>query len=264
LRVQDVMNRNHPTIYPDELATKARAFLRDLKLRILPVVGDNKQLLGVVSRNDVMTISSSVSVMRVKGIMSVARFRATMDMDTAQAAREMVRLDEWYVPVVKSQHDDAYCGVLGLEHIIRVLYDKKVARLKVPLSDVMSTEQLFICSPDDEADNIWHRMKERSFAACPVVARGKPVGIVTQQNLIESGAIFPAFEAKKGRFKNPSTIITIMRTPALSLKPYNTVGDAAKLMLEKDIGRMPIVDNRGQLVGIVDREDVVKALLKQD
>jgi len=127
----------------------------------------------------------------------------------------------------------------------------------------MSTEQLFVCSPDDEADNIWHRMKERSFAACPVVAKGKTVGIVTQQNLIESGAVFPAFEAKKGRFRAPSTILTIMKTPAWSLKPNNTIEDAAKLMLEKDIGRIPIIDDKGKLVGIVDREDVVKALMKQ-
>jgi CBS domain-containing protein len=126
----------------------------------------------------------------------------------------------------------------------------------------MSSEQLLVCSPEDEADNIWHKMKDRSFAACPVLSKKRTVGIITQQDLIESGAAFPAFEAKKGRFKNPPTILTVMKTPALSLKTTNNVGDAAKLMLARDIGRIPIVDNKGQLVGIVDREDIVKALLK--
>jgi len=255
------MNRNHPWIYPDELATKARALLRDSKLRILPVVGDAKLLLGAVSRNDVMAISSSVSTVRVKGIMSAPQFVATLDMDAIQAVQAMFRADEWYVPVVKSQQDTTYVGVLGLEHVIKVLYDKKVARLKVPLSDIMSTEDILVCSPDDEADNVWYKMKERSFAACPVVTKNKIIGIVTLQNLIERGATFPTFEAKKGRFKAPSTILTIMRTPALSLRPSNTVGDAARLMLEKDIGRIPIVDDKGRLVGIVDREDVLKALI---
>jgi len=256
------MNRNHPSIYPDELATKARAVLRDFKLRILPVVDDRKQLLGFVSRNDVMTISSSVSTMRVKGIMSTVRFAATLDMDAVQSAREMMRLDEWYVPVVKSQRDNSYVGVLGLEHIIKSFYEKKTPRLRMSLSDAMSTEQLLICSPDDEADNIWHMMKERSFAACPVVAKGKAVGIVTLQNLLEGGAMLLGFESKKGRFKAPSTINTIMRTPVLSLRPNNTVGDAARLMVEMNIGRVPIVDNKGHLIGIVDREDVMKALIR--
>ena len=256
------MNRNHPSIYPDELATKARAVLRDFKLRILPVVDDNKQLLGVISRNDVMVISSSVSTMRVKGVMSAVRFAANLDMAAIGAVREMMRLDEWYVPVVKSQRDNSYVGVLGLEHVTKAFYDKKVPRLKTPLSEVMSTEHLLICSPHDEADNVWLKMKERSFAACPVVSKGKAIGIVTQLNLLESGAMFPAFEAKKGRFKAPSTIFTVMKTPVLSLKPDSTVGDATKLMQEKDVGRIPIVDNKGQLVGIVDREDVLKALIK--
>jgi len=262
LRVQDIMNRNHPSIYPDELATKARAVLRDFKLRILPVVGDRKQLLGFVSRNDVMTISSSVSTVRVKGIMSAVRFAATLDMDAVRSAQEMMRLDEWYVPVVKSQRDNSYIGVLGLEHIIKSFYEKKTPRLRMPLSDIMSTEQLLFCSPNDEADNIWHMIKERSFAACPVVTKGKAVGIVTLQNLLESGAMLPGFESKKGRFKAPSTINTIMRTPVQSLRPSNTVGDAARLMVEMDIGRVLIVDDKGHLIGIADREDVLKALIK--
>jgi len=262
LRVQDLMNRNHPSIYADELATKARAVLRDFGLRVLPVVDEHKRLLGVISRNDVMTISSSVSTMRVKGIMSNVHFAATLDMDAIQAVREMIRLDEWYAPVVKSQQDPSYTGMLGLEHIIKALYEKKVARLSTPLSEVMSTKQLTLCAPDDEADNVWKKMKQRSFAACPVVVKGKPVGIVTQQNLLESGATFPSFEAKKGRFKTHSTIFSIMKTPVVSLKPNNTIGDAAKLMLRKNIGRVIIVDNKGLLIGIVDREDVLRALIK--
>ena len=262
MRVQDVMNRNHPIIYADELATKARAVLRDFGLRVLPVVDERKRLLGIISRNDVLTISSSVSTMRVKGIMSNVRFVATLKMDAVQAVREMLQLDEWYVPVVKSTQDNSYVGMLGLEHVIKAFYDRKVARLSTPLSNVMSTRQLMLCSPDDEADNVWKKLKQRSFAACPVVVKGKPVGIVTQQNLLESGTIFPTFEAKKGRFKAPSTISAIMRTPVVSLKPNNTVGDAAKLMLKKNIGRVPVIDNKGLLIGIVDREDVLRALVK--
>lgn len=264
MRVQEVMDRNHPSIYPDELVTKARAVLRDFKLRILPVVDDGKRLLGVLSRNNIMTVSSSVSAVRVKGIMNAARFIATLDMDAVKAAREMLRADEWYVPVTRSQHDKSYVGVLALENVIRSFYEKKTPRLRMPLSDVMSTKGLLICSPNDEVDNVWHMMKERSFAGCPVVAKGKIVGIMTLQNLLESGTTLPGLEAKKGRFKSRSTITGIMRKPVFSLKPDNTVGDAAKLMLEKNIGRVPITDTKGQLVGIVDREDVLKALIKPE
>jgi CBS domain-containing protein len=94
------------------------------------------------------------------------------------------------------------------------------------------------------------------------VTKGKVVGIMTQHNLLESGTMLPKFEAKKGRFKSRSTINNIMKTLIFSLKPDNTVEDAAKLMLRKNIGRVPITDNKGQLLGIVDREDILKALIK--
>jgi len=261
LLVQDVMDRNHPFIYADELATKARAVLRERGIRVLPVLDGNKRLVGMLSRNEVMSITSSVSAIRVKGIMSTHPYAATPDMDVVQTMREMIRLDEWYVPVVRSSQDLSYIGVLGLEHFILKALERDVARLSTPLSAVMSA-QLFTCSPSDETDNVWQQMKKRSFAACPVVEKGKPVGIVTQQNLLESGGLLPGFEAKKGRFKTPTKISSIMKTPVVSLTTADTVRDAAVLMLEKNIGRVPIVNDKGVLVGIVDREDVVKTLIK--
>jgi len=261
LLVKDVMDRNHPFLYVDELATKARAVLRERGLRVLPVLDENKRLVGMISRSDVMSITSSVSAIRVKGIMSTHPYAATPDMDVVQTLREMIRLDEWYVPVVKSSHDLSYVGVLGLEHFILKALERDVGRLSTPLSAVMST-QLVTCTPDDESDNVWQQMKDHSFAACPVVEKGKPVGIVTQQNLLESGGLFPGFEAKKGRFKTPTKISSVMKTPVVTLKPTDTVRDAAVRLLEKNIGRVPIVDDKGRLVGIVDREDVVKTLIK--
>jgi len=261
LLVKDVIDRNHPFIYVDELATKARAILRERGLRALPVLDGNKRLVGMLSRSDVMSITSSVSAIRVKGIMSAHPYVATPDMDVVQTMREMIHLDEWYVPVVKSSQDLSYVGVLGLEHFILKALERDVARLSTPLSAVMST-QLFTCSPNDETDNIWQQMKKRSFAACPVVEKGKPMGIVTQQNLLESGGLLLGFEAEKGRFKAPMKISSVMKTPVFSLKLTDTVRDAAVLMLEKNIGRVPIVNDKGVLVGIVDREDVVKTLIK--
>jgi len=94
-----------------------------------------------------------------------------------------------------------------------------------------------------------------------VVKKGKLVGIVTQKDLLDTRAVFPSFEAKKGRFKAPSKISSVMKTSVASLKPTATVKEAADLMLRKNIGRVPIVDEKGKLIGMVDREDITKALL---
>jgi len=260
LRVQEIMDRTYPPLYADEFATKARAVLRDRALRVLPIVDEQKRLIGMISRGDIMTITSSVSPIRVKGIMSTPKFVATVDMDVLHAVREMIRLDEWYVPVVKSAEDSGYMGVLGLEHFLSAFLKKGSAKLSRLVSEIMST-RIVTCSPDDEVDNVWRLMQERALAGIPVVEKEKLVGIVSQKNFLDSGVIFPLFEAKKGRFKAPSKISSVMKTPVFSLKPTATVREAAELMLERNIGRVPITGDKGKLIGIVDREDVVKALL---
>lgn len=260
MRVQNLMNRKYPSLYSDELATKARAILRNRELRVLPVVDKHKHFIGMISRSDIMAITSSVSPIRAKGIMSMPRFIAAEEMDVIQVAREMIRSDEWYAPVVKSSQDYTYLGMLGLENLIDLFLKKGFAKLAKPLSEIMSTEPV-TCSPDDDVDNVWRLMQEHSFAGLPVVKKGKLVGIVTQKNLLDSGVVFPMFEAKKGRFKAPSKISSVMRTSVISLKPASLVKEAAKLMLEKNIGRVPIIDGKGKLIGVVDREDIVKALL---
>lgn len=260
MRVQDLTDRRYPSIYADELATKARAILRQRGLRTLPVVGEHKRLLGVITRSNVMIISSSVSPIRVRGVMSTPRLIATLDMDARSVVRKMLQLDEWYTPVVDSSQNRMYIGMFGLEDLIATYVNKDASELSKPLSKIMSTE-LFVCSVDDEVDNVWRAMQEKSFSGCPVVTKGKPVGILTQANLLEHSMVFPSFEAKKGRFKAPPKISSVMKVPVISLKPTDTVKDAAGLMLKKGIGRVLIVDQKGKLMGIVDREDIVRALV---
>ena len=260
MRVRDIMDRRHPSIYADELATKVRAILRSRGLRVLPVVDERKHLIGIVSRSDLMTITSSISPIRVKGIMSSPSVVSTVDMEALHVAREMFRLDQWYSPVVKSSQDYAYLGVLGLEDLMRVFLKDESAKLSKPLSEIMSTE-LVTCSPDDEVDNVWRLMQNHSLAGLPIVKSGRLVGILTQKDLLDSGAAFPAFESKKGRFKTSSKIASLIKTSVITLKPSSTVREATEFMLEKNIGRIPIVDEKERLVGMVDREDIVKATL---
>lgn len=260
MRVKEIMNGRHPFIYEDELATKARAIIRDFTLRILPVVNENRRLLGVVSRGNVMTISSSVSPIRVKGIMATPRHTATVEDEVASTAKEMIRLDEWCVPVVGSAQDKTYKGVIGLENFIQASLKTNPHKLSKQVSEVMSTN-LLVCSPEDEVDNVWRLMQKKAFAGLPVVKNKKLVGIITQKDLLGSRAILPTFESTKGRFRASSKISSIMKTSVIAVKPYTRVGEAAELMISRDIGRIPVKDDKGKLVGVIDREDIARLLV---
>jgi CBS domain-containing protein len=260
LLVKELMNHSYPSIYADELATKARAVLRDRNLRVLPITDEKKRLVGTLSRRNIMILTSSISPIRIKGIMTQPPFVATMDMDALQALKEMNRLDKWYIAVVKTSQDKIYMGMLGLENFIAAFLKKGSPKLTPPVSKIMSTE-VVTCLPEDEIDNVWRWMQERKFSGCPVVRKKRLVGIVTQADMLDSGSFFPAFEAKKGRFKKSSKISSVMKTYVFTLKPTTTLREAAKLLLKKNVGQLPVIDEKGELVGMVDREDIVKSLV---
>ncbi len=257
MRVKEIMDQKHPSIYEDDLATKARALIRDLDLRILPVTDTNKFLMGKVSRRDVMTISSSVSPIKVKGIMTLAKHVATVEDEATSTFRAMIKVDAWYAPVVESVEDKTYRGVVGLDSFIGALIKTSPDRFLKDVSEIM-TKKVVTCSPDDGVDDIWRLMTETRFAGLPVVKNGKLVGIVTMKDLLESGATLPAFESRKGRFRDSPKISSIMKTNLVAVEPSTKVIRVAKVMVSKDIGRVPVRDKNGKLLGIVDREDVAK------
>jgi CBS domain-containing protein len=260
LRVKEIMDSKHPSIYEDDPATKARALLRDLNLRIIPVTDENKKLLGKISRRDVMTISSSVSPMKAKGIMTPARYVAMLDEDVPSAFRGMLRVDVWYAPVTVSSGDRTYKGVVGLESFIETLMKNSPERFVKDVSDIM-TKDVVTCSPDDEVDKIWRLMNETRFAGLPVVKNGKLVGMVTQKDLLETGVVLPAFESRKGRFRESPKISSVMQTNLIAVPPSTKAIRVARVMVSKDIGRVPVKDKDGKLVGIVDREDIARLVV---
>jgi CBS domain-containing protein len=260
LLVKDISAANYPALYEDELVTKARALIRKQGLGILPIINQQKRLQGVISRRAIMTISSSKSTIRVKGIMNEPNLVFTKDKEVSQAAREMLRLDAWYAPVVNSAQSNVYAGVLGLEHLLIAFLKAKSPKLMKPVYEYM-TSDITTCTPDDEIDNIWRQMQEKCLHALLVIKEDKLVGIVTEKDLLESGAVFPTFESKKGRFKSRSKIFSVMHMPVATLKEATSLKEATRLMLEKNFGRLPVVDEKGTILGIIDRKDVVRGLL---
>ncbi|MCJ7469761.1 CBS domain-containing protein [Candidatus Bathyarchaeota archaeon] len=259
--VKQIMNDKHPFIYEDELATKARAIIRDFSIRILPVTDGNRKLLGKISRRDIMAISSSVSSIRAKGIMTTAKHVATVDDDATTAIKAMVKADVWYAPVTVSSQDKTYKGVVGLDSFIESLIRMSPEKFMKDVSEIM-TKKVVSCSSDDEVDNIWRLLQEKRFAGLPVTRNGKLVGMVTHKDLLESGRMLPTFEAAKGRFRASSKVSSIMKTEVVSVQPSIKMVRVAKIMVSKDVGRIPVTDKDGKLVGIVDREDVARMLVK--
>jgi CBS domain-containing protein len=261
LRVKEIMDSKHPVTHGTDPATRARALVRNYGLRILPVVDENDKLQGIISRRNLLTISSSVSPIQVKGIMDKPRYVTSVEDDAYSAVKQMIRLDEWCVPVVDSARDRTYRGVLGLDNFIEAIIKTSPEKLAKPVSTIMSTN-VVCCSTDDEVEQVWRLMQEHSFSGVPVLKKDKLVGMVTHKDLLESGKVLPGFESKKGRFRASPKVGMVMKENVVAVEPSVKAIRVAKVMISKDIGHVPVTDEKGRLLGIVDREDVARLIVK--
>ena len=262
MRVKEIMDSKHPVTHEADSATKARALIRNSGVRILPVVDENDRLQGIVSRRSLLAISSSVSPIQVKGIMADTRHVTSIEDDAYSAIKQMIKLDEWCSPVVNSGVDKTYRGVLGLDNFIEAVVKTSPKKLTKPVSTIMSTN-VICCSPEDGIEQVWRLMQEHSLSGVPVVKKEKLVGMVTQKDLLDSGKILPGFESKKGRFRASPTVSMVMKENVVAVEPSIRAIRVAKAMISKDIGHVPVTDEKGRLLGIVDREDIARLIVKR-
>jgi predicted transcriptional regulator len=55
-----------------------------------------------------------------------------------------------------------------------------------------------------------------------------------------------------------------MTAPAITVRPSSSATEAARLMIERGVNRLPVVKQDGQLIGIVTRADLVRAFTRPD
>jgi acetoin utilization protein AcuB len=103
--------------------------------------------------------------------------------------------------------------------------------------------------PEDTLLKAKEMMDAGGFRRLPVVHEGRVVGILTERDLREHGG-----------YLKSTKVEAVMKAPVVSVDSKTSVEEAARLMLAKKIGGMPVVDE-GKLVGIVTSSDLLRAFL---
>jgi predicted transcriptional regulator len=94
-------------------------------------------------------------------------------------------------------------------------------------------------------------MNLHGISSLVVVDSGKPVGIITERDMLNR-------VLNQSIVTTEVTVMEIMSKPVVTASPNTRAGDAAKLMIERSIKKLPIVEN-GRLVGIVSLTDLLRS-----
>jgi CBS domain-containing protein len=140
--------------------------------------------------------------------------------------------------------------------------------------DVMTTTVVLVDESTGFKDII-RRMEDSYVSAVPVVdADGYLVGIISEADLLlkEEHAREPhrrhLLEGRPRRTERAKAegflAAQLMTAPVITIGPEASLGQAARLMHEKRVKRLPVVEEGGKVVGIVSRADLLKVFMRPD
>jgi len=232
--------------------------MRDLGLRVLPVVEEGK-LLGVITRESALAITSTRSNTLVRDVMESPRLVFSTEEDLWTALKAMLEFDEWYVPATSASN--RYEGILEIDGFLRsALAEFSEMRGLGSVRDFMSRNVKYV-TPDETIARLWRRMLKTRYAGFPVVRSSRDmevVGMITQHDLLKKGYTRIELESEAGPRKS-AKVREAMTTPAITVREGSDMYLVAEVMVRNNIGRLPVVNGKGYLIGIVDRSDVCRA-----
>src|SRR6476620_1593459 len=122
---------------------------------------------------------------------------------------------------------------------------KGISRLRA--SEIM-TKNVQTAEPGSSLREVGTMMREGDMGAVPVVDGGKLVGIVTDRDIVVRGVA----EGKTA----DSPVRDVMTAELFTVTPDAFVFEAIRLMGDKQIRRLPVVNPDGSLAGIIAMADV--------
>ena len=114
------------------------------------------------------------------------------------------------------------------------------------------------CSASDTVTKVASLMKQHDVGSVPVVESDKRlVGIVTDRDIVVK-------VVAAGRGVDQATVKEAMTPNPASCREDDDLDQAMKLMKERQVRRMPIVDSGGRLIGIIAQADVATRVNKDE
>ena len=199
-----------------------------------PNIGRAGAMTSYVTGNNVSRVAENIDHIESRSIQSIA---PVSGISVAQKQN-----DSPYVPVTpaKKTSSGSYQSFIPTK-------ERKPALIA---ADIMTYPVLALRVNDDIS--FAHRVfQNKKFRHLPIVSeQGKLIGIISDRDFIP------------GAHSSSITIRDIMASNILTARPETLISSVAQIMVEYRVGALPIINDKSDLVGIVTRSDILKAIVR--
>jgi CBS domain-containing protein len=145
------------------------------------------------------------------------------------------------------------------------------------VADIMTRDPI-TARPETPLKTVIQTLAERRISGLPVLdATDKLIGVISETDLMwqETGVTPPAYIMILDSviyLENPAqydkdlhkalgqTVGEVMSRDPITTTPDQSIATAAKLMHDRKVHRLPVVNDQGQVIGILTRGDIIRMM----
>ncbi len=223
------------------------------------LVTKNKKIVGIVTFKDLARRlghekerSISDAHVYVSSCYSKKLITINADSDIKEAAKLMLKNDISSLIVVDNEE---IVGIVTKTDLIKALtQDNRKVR-------EFMHRKVTTVAPNTRVLEARKILINKKISRLPVIKGNELVGMLCYSDI--SNFLQKFRQRAEGKHWNERlrqyTVQDIMSKNVITINPEDTLGKAAKIMIEHDISGLPVVEN-GSLVGIITKKDLLRAL----
>jgi len=242
--------------------------------RRIPVVDPGtKRLRGIITATDIVNYLGGGEKFQIiqrkyggnfykainEPVKSVMTREVASTLTTANIGEAIERMKTHRVGGLPVVDEENQVWAIVTERDIAFIFTEKIGGAKV--ADVMS-KKVVTAKPETPIFEAEKTMIQHGFRRLPIVEDGKLTGIITVMDILRffgSGRVFQHLQSGTIAQVLQTSILEIAVKDVVKVDPEADVGQAARLMQERKVGALPVVQNE-RLVGIITERDFFKLI----
>jgi CBS domain-containing protein len=275
--IMALASREVISVAPTTTIIGAVKTMTECGFRRLPITdpGTHK-LRGIVTAGDIIDLMGGGSKYNLVQVKHNGNFLPAINESVREIMTEDVvtlpktaRLDDAVEIIVKKKiggipitHEGGViAGIVTEKDVMKIL---SLERRSSVVEDVMTTG-LKVTTPDSPIGMATREMIRHRFRRLPVVTSDVLFGIITNSDIVRylgSGQVFQKIVTGNIGEVMGLPVRTLISGTLHTTTPDANINDAARKMLEKGIGALPVIEDT-RLVGLVTEYDMVTAFAKE-
>ena len=216
----------------------------------------NDRLVGIFTTRDLVKLTArqcSLQDVKVGEVMNTELQTLVLsDRHTVMSALTIFQHHQIrHLPILNDRQQ--LIGIVTPEHIRQILQPVNLLKFRSVAEGM--TSAVVHAPPTTTILQIAQMMTERQVSSIVIVDEGQPlqpIGIITEQDIVQ----FQTLELNLEQL----LVGAVMSSPVFCLQPSDSLSSAQQIMESKQIRRLVITNDRGELVGILAQSNLLQLL----